>query len=71
MAGAINYAMSDIYGGYAGTTEKTIPEADDQNALVDDQKASDTAHPTTANKGKIFLAIALILIAVIAIGGRF
>ena len=71
MSGAINYPMSDIYGGFAGTTERTIPEADDQNALVDDQKATDTTHATTANKNKIYLAIALILIIVAVIGGRF
>ena len=71
MAGAINYPMSDIYGGYAGTTEQTIPDTDDQNALVDDQKATDTTHKTTANKNKIFLAIALILIVVAVIGGKF
>ena len=69
--GAINYPMSDIYGGFAGTTEQTIPEAEDQNALVDDQKASDTTHVTTSNKNKIYLAIALILIIVAVIGGRF
>lgn len=69
--GAINYPMSDIYGGFAGTTEQTIPEAEDQNALVDDQKATDTTHTTTANKNKIYLAIALILIIVAVIGGRF
>ena len=68
--GAINYAMSDIYGGFAGTTETTIPEAEDQNALVDDMKASDTTHKTTANKSRIYLAILLVLIIVIALGGR-
>ena len=68
--GAINFPMSDIYGGFAGTTEYTIPEAEDQNALVDDQKATDTALPNTANKFKIYLAIGLILILVIILGGR-
>ena len=68
--GAINYAMSDIYGGMAGTTEMSIPEAEDQQALVDDQKASDTTHKTTSNKGKIFISIILVLIVVAVIGGR-
>lgn len=69
--GAINYAMSDIYGGVGiGTTEMTVPEASDQNALVDDQKATDTTQPATANKGKVFISILLVLILIAVIGGR-
>ena len=68
--GAINFPMSDIYGGFAGTTESTIPEADDQQALVDDQKATDTTQPSTANKGRLFLSVLLVLILIVAIGGR-
>ena len=68
--GAINFPMSDIYGGFAGTTERTIPDADDQNALVDDMKASDTVQPTTSNNKKLWLSIGLILIAVVVLGGR-
>ena len=54
MAGAINFAMTDVYGGIWGTTETTIPEANDQQALVDDQKAADDPHdnqlPPAADK---------------------
>lgn len=71
---AINFAMSDIYGGYAGTTEATIPDADDQNALTD--VSTDNTRPIktsvkNATGSKMWLAIALILIAVVVIGGKF
>lgn len=71
--GAINYAMTDLYGGYAGTTEMTIPDADDQNALTD----TSTTNTTPIAKGvtessniRMYLAIALVLILVIVIGGK-
>lgn len=71
--GAINYSMTDIYGGYAGTTEMTIPDADDQNALTD----TSTTNTTPIAKGvkessntRMYLAIALVLILVVVIGGR-
>lgn len=67
---AINYPMSDIYGGFAGTTEQTVPDADDQQALVDDQKATDTVNSGHSKKGKILLSVLLIVIVVIALGGR-
>ena len=70
MSGAINYPMSDIYGGFAGTTERTVPDADDQQALVDDQKATDTVNAGHSKKGKILLSVLLILILVVALGGR-
>ena len=65
MAGAINFAMSDIYGGVWGTTETTIPETADQQALVDDQKASDTI--STVGKKKFPIAGALVLLVILAI----
>ena len=70
MTGAINYPMSDIYGGFAGTTEKTVPDESDQQALVDDQKATDTVNTVKAKKGKILLSVLLVLILVVALGGR-
>ena len=68
--GGLYFAMSDIYGGTAGTTELSIPDTDDQNSLVDDQKASATVQPETSNKWRILLAVLLVLIFVIVIGGR-
>ena len=71
MSGAINFAMSDIYGGVWGTTETTIPEAADQTALVDDQKASADVSDVTGNKKKIPVALAIVLVIVVAfiVGG--
>lgn len=63
MAGAINFAMTDVYGGVWGTTETTIPEANDQQALVDDQKAADDV----SAGGKKKFPVAMALIAVLAI----
>ena len=71
MSGAINFAMSDIYGGVFGTTEKTIPEAADQTALVDDQKASADVSDVNGNKKKLPVALAIVLVIVVAfiVGG--
>ena len=71
MSGAVHFYMADIYGAGFSTTEETIPEAKDQNALVDDQKAAaEVADPTT-NKKKfpILLAVALVLIIAAIAGG--
>lgn len=75
MAGAINYCMSDIYGGYGmDTTSATVPDADDQNALTDTSTA--TTKPVIksvkdASKSKFYLSMLLILIILIVIGGKF
>ena len=57
-----NFFMSDVYGGIYGTTELTIPEAADKQALVEDEKE---AVKTENSHTKAFP----ILIAVIAIFG--
>ena len=69
MPNAINFAMSDIYGGVWGTTETTIPEANDQNALVDDQKAAAAVSDSGRKSMPIGLAIVLIVILAIVFGG--
>ena len=69
MPGAINFAMSDVYGGIMGTTEMTQPEAADQNALVDDQKSGEQVQNTTTTKpGPILMALALIFVIAIIAG---
>lgn len=68
MAGAINFAMTDVYGGYAGTTETTIPEARDQKALVDDQKASEAVSESGTKKKPILLALAVIVVLALVMG---
>ena len=65
---AINFMMSDIYGGIAGTTEETIPEAADQKALVDDQKAAEVASEAGQKRFPMGLAVVLILGVVILSG---
>ena len=64
----LKFAMSDLYGGIFGTTEKTIPEAEDQIALVDDQKASAAVSESGTKKAPILLALALIVIIALIIG---
>jgi len=68
MAGSLNFAMSDIYGGVWGTTETTIPETADQQALVDDQKASGVVSATGKKQIPIAGAIVVILIIAFLVG---
>ena len=70
--GAINFALTDIYGGYAGTTEMTIPDNDDKEALADTSNTVPVVSNTLKNSSntKMYLAISLVLILVIVIGGR-
>lgn len=63
--GALNFHMSDLYGGIGGTTETTIPEVADQKALVDDQKANIQQEVKTKGTPIYFAIIILIVIAVI------
>lgn len=60
----MNFAMSDIYGGIWGTTETTIPEAADQKAIVDDQKAAEAVY---TGKKKVPVYSAIIILVVIAV----
>lgn len=72
--GAINFSMTDIYGGYAGTTEMTIPDNDDKKALTDTSTVQNapviTNNLSHSSNLKLYLAIVLVLILVIVIGGR-
>ena len=69
MPGAVNFAMSDIYGGVWGTTETTIPEANDQNALVDDQKAAVSVSEDGKKRVPILAAIVLVIVIAFLVGG--
>ena len=69
MSGALNFKLGDLYPNYAfSTTEETIPEAADQTALVDDQKAASLTDEKTANKTPVYLAFALIGIIAFVVG---
>lgn len=70
--GAINYPMSDIYGGGIGTTEMSIPDADDQNALTDTENKNKPLANTAgvkASKIKFYVGILFVLILIILLGG--
>ena len=69
MSGAINFPMSDVYGGIWGTTEDTIPEANDQKALVDDQKVAAAVSDSGRKSKPILLALIVIVILAIIAGG--
>ena len=62
--GIINYAMTDIYGGYAGTTETTVPDEHDQNALVDEGKQTSNIESV---KKSMPVYMALVLIGILAV----
>lgn len=69
MAGSVNFLMGDVYGAGWSTTEETVPEAADQNALVDNEKAAETASINGQKKFPILLAVGLLLILAFVIGG--
>lgn len=68
MSGAINFSFADVYGTGYGTTETTIPEADDQTALVDDQKAAGAVSESGKKKTPILAAIVLLLVLAVLMG---
>lgn len=71
MPGAVNFSMADVYGLGFSTTEQTIPEAKDQKALVDDQKAAATVADgaNTKKRVPILLAVGLVVIIAAVVGG--
>lgn len=68
MPSAMNYKMTDIYGGYDGVTEQTIPEPEDQMAMVDDSKTAQATGTKTANSVPILVAIATICVVALVLG---
>lgn len=64
---AINFAMTDVYGGFAGTTEATVPEENDKKVLVDE--VTNTAGAETPKKSfPIYLAIICIIVFAFIMG---
>lgn len=64
---AVNFAMTDIYGGFAGTTETTVPEQGDQNVLVDEGKQS-TSIQSAKKSMPVFMALILVGILAVIMG---
>lgn len=63
------FFMSDVYGGVWGTTEMTIPEAQDKQALVDDHDAEAHVEATSTSSTKgIIGAVILIVCAALFLG---
>lgn len=69
MAGSVNFLYGDVYGAGFSTTEETVPEAADQNALVDNEKAAETASVNGKKKFPVMMAVGLLLILAFVIGG--
>lgn len=65
----MNFTYGDIYGAGWSTTEETIPEAADQQALVDDQKAALSASIDGTKKFPVLLGVLLLIILAFVIGG--
>ena len=62
------FFMSDVYGGVWGTTEMTIPEAADKQALVDDHEADTATESSAVNTKGIVGAVVLIVCAALFLG---
>lgn len=70
---AINYPMSDIYGGGMGTTEMTVPDPDDQNALTDTENKNKAVAKYAVGKTtntKFYLGLVFLIGLIIVLGGR-
>ena len=65
----MNFTYGDIYGAGWSTTEETIPEAADQQALVDDQKTAAIASVDGGKRFPVLLGVLLLIILAFVIGG--
>lgn len=69
MSGAVNFMYGDVYGAGFSTTEETVPEAADQNALVDDQKSAEVASVNGQKRVPVLLAVVAVIGLAFLIGG--
>ena len=63
------FFMSDVYGGIMGTTEMTIPEAADKQALVEDEREAAKTEDSSVKALPVLLAVVLIFIIALVFGG--
>ena len=73
--GALNFSFGDIYPNLgSGTTRLlTVPEAEDQTSLVDDQEMAQAAqvqHSPQASKN-IILSLIIIFVVMVLLGWKF
>lgn len=66
----MNYGLADLYGtnyGFYQTRQQSIPEADDQEALIDESETiKDNPHNVDPKKQKsIFVSVAVILALIV------
>ncbi|QWG70200.1 hypothetical protein EXW32_27820 (plasmid) [Bacillus mycoides] len=72
MAGELSHFKKDLYPnlGYENTSFLTIPEAEDQQAMVDDQKVAEETAKSSNKAGhkNILLGIVLLVIIMFVLG---
>lgn len=74
MAAETSFFMRDVYStmGHATTRTETIPDAEDQNTLVDDQKLAEQEQISRSNPAgqhkNVMLGIGLIVIIIFVLG---
>lgn len=72
MAGELSHYMKDLYPnmGFENTTYLSIPEAEDQQAMVDDQKVAEETAKSSNKAGhkNILLGIILLVIIMFVLG---
>ncbi|AGT13372.1 hypothetical protein O144_gp13 [Bacillus phage Wip1] len=72
MAGELSHFKKDLYPnlGFENTSYLSIPEAEDQQAMVDDQKVAEETARTSNKAGhkNIMLGIVLLIIIMFVLG---
>ena len=64
------FTYADLYPNMGmDTTAETIPEAADQQALVDDTKVAEAASVNGKKKFPILLSVLLVVVIAVVIGG--
>lgn len=71
---SMNFGMADIYPnlGFYTTRSLTVPEAEDQNTLVDDQKLAEAQKVThnPASSKSILISIAIFIVVMVLLAWK-
>lgn len=67
----MKFSMRDMYPsmGLAETSTEVVPEADDQEVLVENAEEAEKASKTTARGKNIILAVGVLISLVVFFGG--